>query len=98
MPIGEGEEHLPRLEIEHAAGGIVRRAHVEELRARPYFDWNALPVMHKAAGRIRVDVVRSRAGKQRSAFVDLIERIGRDDGRLGSARVDDGLPESEQRL
>ena len=40
----------------------------------------------------------SRAGEQRRAFVDLIERIGHDDGGAGSARVEHRLREREQRF
>jgi hypothetical protein len=39
-----------------------------------------------------------RAGEQRGAFIDLIERIGHDDSCARSAAVDHGLAESEERL
>ena len=52
----------------------------------------------KPAPGFGVDAVDPRAGEQRGAFVDLVERIGHDDGGAGAGAVEHGLREREQRL
>ena len=54
--------------------------------------------MRKSGIRVGVDAVRLRAGQERRAFVDLIERIGHDDRRARTAAVDHRLREREQRF
>ena len=56
------------------------------------------PVGREVARRVAVDERGARAGEQRRAFVDLIERIRADDGGVGRGRIDHGLREREQRL
>ena len=77
------------VEVEHAAGRIVGRADVEQLRARPHVVGHLVPVDARSRRRaIGVDAIRQRAGEQRRAFVDLVERIGhrRPSRRRGSRR------------
>ena len=62
--------------VVHAAGRIVGRADVEQLRARPDVVGHVVPVGREAARRVGIDAVRLGAGEQRRAFVDLVERIG----------------------
>ena len=98
MSIRQLEQCPPAVEIEHASGRIVRRANVNELRTRPDGIRNRAPWMRKAGFGVSVDAIRFGAREQRGTLVDLIERIGHDDGGARTAGVDDRLREREQGL
>ena len=98
MAVGQREQRAPVVEPEHAAGRVVGRADEEQLRARPHVGGHGGPVVREAGGRVGVHAVEARAGEQRRPLVDLVERIGHDDGGVPPAAVDHRLPEREQRL
>ena len=91
VSIGQLERLAPFGERHHAAGRVVGRADVEQLRARPDVGGHRVPAMREAASASAFTQIRLRAGEQRRTFVDLIERIGNDDGRAGAAAVDHRL-------
>jgi len=98
VAVGQREERAPVVEVEHAAGRIVRRADVQELRARPHVGGHRAPVVREASRGVGIHAVDPRAGQQRRTLVDLIERIGHHDGGAHPAAVDHGLAEREQCL
>src|SRR6185503_13923246 len=89
VALGESEKGLPVLEFQYPAGGIHRRAGIDELDAAP---------VERLEGHAVVQEQGLRAREQRGALVDLIERVGADDARLASGRVDYRLAEGKQRL
>ena len=98
VSIGQVEQCLPFGERRHPAGRVVGRADVQQLRARPDVGGHRIPAMRKSRILVGVHAERLRAGEKRSTFVDLIERIGNDDRRTGTAAVDHRLRECEQRF
>ena len=98
VPIGQLEQVTPLVLTHHPAGGIVGRADIEQLRPSPDRVRHVRPSRGEIARDETIDVIRRRAGQQRGAFVDLIERIGNDDRRAGAAGIDDRLRKREQRL
>src|SRR5437016_3660619 len=98
MPVRELEQESPVVQGHHAPGGIVRRARVDELGARPYALGYSVPARRIAVLAQTVDAMRDRPGENRRAFVDLVERIGHHDRSTRATPVDDGLREREERL
>ena len=93
------EQRPPLVLRRDAAGGIVRRADVDELRARPNRVADTRPSRRETVRRKAVDALRRGSREQRRAFVDLIERIRNDrpSRRRGCASID-RLRKREQRF
>ncbi|CDW96034.1 Putative membrane protein (fragment) [Thiomonas sp. CB2] len=98
MPVGQLEQQLPLLQGHDRACGIARRANVEQLRALPHRLGHCRPIDREIALRIHRGETRLRASEQRSAFINLIERIGTNHRGPGPARVHHSLRDGEQRL
>jgi len=98
MAIRPVEQRTPLVERQHPAGRVGGRTHVDQLRASPLAGAEGIEVQREARGVRLVEKERFGAGQNRRAFIDLVERIRRDDCRRRARRIDHRLPERKQRL
>ena len=96
--VGEVEQAFPVGKAQHGAGRIARRAEIDKLDVAPDVGRHGVVVRREITRGIAVDVIGRRAGEQRGAFIDLVERVRTHHARAGLATVDDRLGERKERL
>ena len=83
MRIAECKQLLPLAERHHRATRVAGRADIDQLRARPNLCRDGRPVGREIPRWVAIGKGELCASQQGRALVDLVERVGRDDGRAG---------------
>ncbi len=98
VAVGKLEEALPLLLRHHAPVGVRGRAGDHEARLRPHRRGDRVPVGPQAVRGERVHEVRARAGEQRGALVDLVERVRAEHPRVALVGIESRLHQREERF
>ncbi len=97
VPVGLLEQPDDGLCRDRLAGGVARRAQVDDLASAPDAVRHASEIRLVAVFPSAVDVVGHAVAEQRCPFVDLVERVRHQHPGAGVA-AEDGLAEGKQRF